>query len=254
VVALNSTLDDNKLYQTAQEFDAAMERLGAVVAAVGAQLGVRLDPGGERIFLVDERGHRVDSLQALLLFVALVLSTGGGGTVVVPVSAPGVVELLAGQYGGRVLRTRLHTAALMAACTEPEAVFGGDGSGSFIFPRFYPICDGLFAIVKLMELLLRAETSVSEVLAGLPVYHHSRQKVPCRWESKGRVMRLLNEQYAGRIVERIDGVKIDMGGGSWVLVVPDADGPYFHIYADAETEEQAEVLVEKYAGLVSSLQ
>ncbi|MGC8874216.1 MAG: sugar phosphate nucleotidyltransferase [Chloroflexia bacterium] len=254
VVALNSTLDDSKLYQTAQEFDAAMERLGAVVAAVHAQFGVRLDPGGERIFLIDDRGQRVDQVQALLLFIALVGRTGGAGTIAVPVSAPGAVETVAQQYGGRVVRTRLHTAALMAACTDPEVLLGGDGSGSFIFPRFYPICDGLFAIVKLLEMLLQAETSLSEVLGTLPTYHHSRQKVPCRWESKGRVMRLLNEQYAGRIVERIDGVKIEMGGRSWVLVVPDADGPYFHIYADGETEEQAQALAEKYAGLVSSLQ
>jgi len=255
MIALNSNLDDSKLYQTAQEFEAAIDRLGAVVSAVRAHFGVRLDTGSERIFLVDDRGRQVDGMQALVLMVALALATqGGGGMVAVPVSAPSVVDQLAERHGAQVIRTRINPAALMEVCAEHAVLVAGDGRGSFIFPHFYPICDGLFAIVKLMEMLVREPVPLSALIAQLPAYHFSRQKVPCRWESKGRVMRLLNEQYAERILDRVDGVKIGMGGKDWVLVVPDADGPHFHIYAESESDEQAEVLVEKYAGLVVSLQ
>lgn len=256
VVALNSNMDDNKLYQTAQEFEAAMGRLAAVVSAVGAHFGVRLDTGGERVYLVDDRGRLVDREQALVLIIALATTcTGeGSGTIAVPVSAPRAVDVLAERCGAAVVRTRLDPSALMEVCAEREVIVAGDGRGSFIFPQFYPISDGLFTIVKLMELLVCGQTSVSEVLEGLPPYHLMHRKVPCRWESKGRVMRLLNEQYAERVVDRIDGIKISLGGEEWVLIVPDPDGPYFHIYAEGVSEEQAEVLVEKYAGLVASLQ
>ncbi len=254
VVALNSTLDDNKLYQTAQEFEAAVDLLAAMVPVVGATFGVRLDTGSERIFIVDDRGRRVDGMRSLVLMVALSLAAHGGGTVAVPVSAPHAVEHLAKQYDAKVIRTRVNPSALMNVCAEQDILVAGDGSGSFIFPQFYPICDGLFAVVKLMELLVRQGTPLSAALEALPAYHLSRLRIPCRWESKGRVMRLLNEQYGERILDRVDGVKIGLGGNEWVLIFPDADGPYFHIYAEGVSDEQAEVLAEKYSGLVVSLQ
>jgi len=255
VVALNSTLDDSKLYRTAQEFEEAMGLLSSLVPVVGANFGMRLDTGGERIYLVDDQGKRIDGIRTLVLLTYLSLAAhGGGGAVAVPVSAPQAIERLAGRYGARVIRTRVNPSALMEACAEQEVLVAGDTAGSFIFPQFYPICDGLFAIVKLMELLARQQTTLSEALAQLPPYHMARLRIPCRWESKGQVMRMLNEQYAERILDRVDGVKIGLGGEEWVLIVPDADGPYFNIYAEAVSEEQAQVLAEKYSGLVVSLQ
>ena len=43
-------------------------------------------------------------------------------------------------------------------------------------------------------------------------------------------------------------------GDEWVLILPDPDGPFFHIIAEGSSDEQARVLVEKYAGLVTGLQ
>lgn len=254
VVALNSTVDDTKIYRTAQEFEESMELLAAMVPVVGASFGVHLDTGGERIFLVDDRGRRVEGMRALVLMVGLSLAAAGGGTVAVPVSAPLAVEQLAERYGGKVLRTRVSPAALMEVCAELPILVAGDGSGSFIFPQFYGVCDGLYATVKLLELLIRQKIPLSAALADLPAHSMHRMRIPCRWESKGRVMRLLNEQYGERIMDRTDGVKIGLGGREWVLIIPDADGPFFHIYAEGVSDEQAQVLAEKYAGLVVSLQ
>lgn len=255
VVALNSTMDDSKIYQTAQEFEAGLDLLAAMVPVLRASFGVRLDTGGERIYLVDDRGSRLDGMRALVLLVALSLAAhGGGGTVAVPVSAPSAIERLAQQYGATVIRTKINPAALMEVCAEQDILVAGDGSGSFIFPELHPICDGIFAVVKLLELLVHRGVSLSAAQAGLPPYAMSRTRIPCRWESKGRVMRLLNEQYGERILDRTDGVKIGLGKDEWVLIVPDADGPYFHIYAEGVSQEQADVLGEKYSGLVVSLQ
>ena len=63
----------------------------------------------------------------------------------------------------------------------------GDGLGNFIFPGFYPIADGLFAIVKIMELLTLRKKSLHEVVKQLPAYHLSQTRVHCRWEHKGKV-------------------------------------------------------------------
>jgi len=255
VVALNSTLDDSKIYHTAQEFEAGLELLSAMVPVLRANFGVRLDTGGERIYLVDDRGKRLDGMRLLVLMTALSLAArGGGGTVAVPVSAPLAIDRLAAHYGASVVRTKVNPSALMDACAEHDILVAGDGSGSFIFPQFQPVCDGIFAVAKLLELLVRQDTTLSAALETLPPYTMSRARIPCRWESKGRVMRLLNEQYGERILDRTDGVKIGLGGEEWVLILPDADGPYFYVYAEGVSQEQSDVLAEKYSGLVVSLQ
>lgn len=139
------------------------------------------------------------------------------------------------------------------AARQRDLLLLGDGTGNYIFPSFYPIVDGLFAILKIMELLILNATTMSEVIYQLPPYYLNQTKVPCRWESKGKVMRMLNERYHDRTHDQVDGVKIDLGD-EWVLIQPDPDSPFFHIIAEGGSEDRAWTLTEKYAELVASLQ
>jgi mannose-1-phosphate guanylyltransferase/phosphomannomutase len=254
-VELNVNLDENAVVQTSSQLEAAMQRLTQITPVVGAQMGVRLDSGGEKVFLVDDRGQRIQPLRALAAVSALVMQAQGGGAVAVPVTAPRAFEAIAARYGGTIVRTRATLGALMQRATEqPTPLLLGDGTGHYIFPSFYPVADGLFSIVKLMELLAINGARLSAVLAELPPYHLAQARVPCRWESKGKVMRLLNQQYHERSGEQqIDGIKIDLGE-EWVLILPDPDGPFFHVIAEGYSEDQARVLVDKYSGLVTGLQ
>lgn len=253
-VELNVNLDENMVFQTSAQIEAAMNRLAKITAAVGAQFGARLDSGGEKIFMVDDTGARLHPMRALAAMTALAMRAADGGTVAVPVTAPRVFELIATRYGGHIIRTKATLGALMqTASQQPQMLLLGDGTGNYIFPAFYPIADGMFATAKLMELIALSNTHLSTILAELPPYYLAQSRVPCRWESKGKVMRILNQQYAERQVEQVDGIKIDLGS-EWVLILPDPDGPFFHVYAEGSSDEQARILVDKYSGLVIGLQ
>ena len=253
-VELNAQTDEDRLFQTAEQFNAGMQRLAAIVPVMNADLGVRLDSGGERIFVVDDTGHRLTDTELLASVTALILEANKGGVVALPVTAPRLFDKLAERHRGTIKRTKTALSALMQQASQcKEMLFLGDGAGSLIFPSFFPIADGLFSILKLMELLTKADVRLSEIRRSLPQSAMFRTKVPCRWEHKGKVMRILNEQYSERSNEHIDGIKIDLGP-EWVLILPDPDGPFFHVIAEGVTEEQSHVLTEKYAGLVLGLQ
>lgn len=254
VIELNANLDERRLIQTVTQFEEGMQRLMKITPVVNANLGVRIDSGGEKIFLIDDNGRRLPGIQSLAAVAALALQVHGGGTVAVPVTAPRAFEELAERYGGTIIRTRATLGALMKTASEnPDLLLLGDGTGHYIFPSFYPIADGMFAIIKIMELLILNTISLSEMVRKLPIYHLKQTKVPCRWEHKGKVMRILNQQYQERQLDQVDGIKIDLGG-EWVLILPDPDGPFFHVIAEGTSEEQARILTEKYAGLVAGLQ
>ncbi|KAB8143416.1 NTP transferase domain-containing protein [Chloroflexia bacterium SDU3-3] len=254
VVELNANLDDTRIFQTTQQFEEGMERLARITPVLDASIGARIDSGGEKLFLVDNTGKHVPGVQALLALTALTMAVNGGGSVAVPVTAPRAFEQIAARYGGKIVRTRATLSALMRTASQNRDMhLLGDGQGNYIFPHFFPVADGLFAIVKIMELLALHDLPLSEVIAGLPSYHIDQTRVPCRWEYKGKVMRILNQQYQDRKLEQIDGIKIDLGD-EWVLILPDTDGPFFHVIAEGATDDHARVLTEKYAGLVAGLQ
>jgi mannose-1-phosphate guanylyltransferase/phosphomannomutase len=254
VVSLNSAMLDERPTWRPDEFDLAMSQLAAITRSLRARFGVRLDPGGEHMFVVNDRGEKVDGWRLLGAIAAMVLRDRREGIIAVPVTAPTLFDWVARRTGGTVIRTKADPAALMEAATQPGVVLAGDDQGGVIFPEFHPAMDGLYGVVKLLELLATHDATLSDELDALPAYHTATAKVPCSWDTKGRVMRLLSQQYQSSRVQNIDGIRIDLGESEWVLVLPDVDHPLFHIIAEAATGDGARALMEKYAALVSSLQ
>jgi mannose-1-phosphate guanylyltransferase/phosphomannomutase len=142
----------------------------------------------------------------------------------------------------------------MEAATQDGVILAGDEAGGLIFPAFHPAMDAIFATVKILELLESLDATLSAELDALPPYQTAETNVPCPWESKGKVMRLLSQQYQSTGPRSVDGVRVDLGETEWVLILPDPDRPLFHIIAESETKDGARTVTEKYAALVSSLQ
>jgi mannose-1-phosphate guanylyltransferase/phosphomannomutase len=217
-------------------------------------LGVRFDVGGEKLFLVDHNGQYVPELLASAAMASLALRANPGGTLVVPVHMPSLFEQIASEYGGQVLRCKMDPHDLMQMSTREGVIMAADGVGNFVFPQFQAAIDGLMAMAKLLEFLATQQVKLAEVVAGLPTFHISHQVVSCPWEVKGTVMRRLNQQYKDRRADLIDGIKILLGEGEWVLVLPDPDFPSFHVYTEARTEREALDLADRYVRIVEGLQ
>jgi len=253
VVALNASIDEGKMSIRQDEFDRSLQQLALISQAVSARLGARLDVGGEKLFLIDDRGHVVPPITALAAIASLALKANGGGAIAVPVNLPTIFEQIASRYGGSVERTRVDLQDLMATASKGKVIVAGDGSGNLIFPRLHPGADGIFALARLLEFLVTQGVSLSEVIDELPPYYVAERRVSCPWEFKGTVMRLLNEQYKPKRGVQVDGTRIDLGV-DWVLVLPDPDEPYIRVYAESNSGPQAQDLADKYARVVEGLQ
>ncbi len=252
VIALNAAVDEAKLFRTPEQFQESMKRLGVITSTLDADLGVKLDTGGEKLYAVDSRGQQIQPMQLAAAVAKLILQTHNACTIAVPVTAPSIFERIAAQYNGKVIRTKINNFAQSLVAMRDGVVLSTDGEGSFTFPQFHPTNDGLFAIAKILEMTVKQGVRLGEVVSSLPGYALVRTKVACRWEDKGRVMRMLNEQYKNG-ERQVDGMRINLGN-EWVLILPDADRPLFHIFAESHSSDQAQILVDKYAGIVTNLQ
>lgn len=253
-IPLNAHIDESKMSIPQSEFEAALWEMALITGVLNADMGIRFDVGGEKLFLADDRGKIISNGVALAAMATLAWEVMGAGTIAVPIHQTRILEQLADKYGGRVLRTKTDLHALMEAAQREDVIMAGDGTGNFIFPQFQPASDGMMAAAKLLEFLALREVKLSQVIDSLPPFYMAQGKVSCPWEAKGTVMRQLNEQYKDYHAETIDGIKIVLGDKRWVLVLPDPDAPLFHIHAEAGSMNEAKELVSKYEHIIAGLQ
>jgi mannose-1-phosphate guanylyltransferase/phosphomannomutase len=222
-----------------------------LVNAVGADLGAVFDRAAERLYLIDERGREVPVDQALLLFLRLVASNGHRGKVALPITVTSQVDRIAGD-GIEIVRTAASLADLTRAAADGGVVFAGAVGGGYVFPEFLPAYDAMASLCKLLELLAPVRRPLSELVRELPRPTLVHRQVQCPWALKGTVMRILNEHFADRDVDLLDGIKVFDERG-WAQVLPDPDEPIVHIYAEGATDATSEELEGELRAIVSEV-
>jgi len=254
VVALGATTTRIGEIPNPIQIQTSLKQLKIITKTMDAQLGVRLDPGGEKIFLVDHRGYLLENTAAAAVMAELVLQDAPGSAIVVPINLPNAFEKIAAKYKGRVIRTEMDREDFMRAVCEKNIIMACDGRGNFIFPDFQCTADGLMGLAKLLEFLATQQTSLSDVIDRIPPYFVAERKVSCVWEAKARVMRLINEKFeTDKDKECLTGVRIVLDEDQWVLIVPDPDQPCFRITTEAESQDKAERLSDQYAQIIEKI-
>jgi mannose-1-phosphate guanylyltransferase/phosphomannomutase len=250
-LTVNSGLDEASPTETMAERREALHRLGRLVSSSRAAFGVHFDPVGERISIVDERGNVIDDERALLVTLDLVAAERRKGRVALPVTTTRLAEQVAAFHGVDIEWIATSPAALTAAATQSDVMFGGDGRGGFVVPEFSTAIDAFAAFVQLAGLVARTQLQLSEIDTRIPQSHIVRRSMPTPWAAKGIVMRAVVEEAAGRHVDTTDGVRVVEADGSWALVLPDPAEPITHVWAEAGTDHAASQLLDRWIAVLS---
>jgi len=247
VIALNGAPGE-ALERTEAEFQAHLLEMGVIAKAVGANLGAFIDSPGERCFLVDETGVILKHDEAFGVLAELALEQKQG-TVLGPASSSLMFALISEELGGRFAPTKTTPGAVLRAAQHGDTVLASDAAGGYCWPDFQVAFDAVFTVARTLELLATSRHTIGKLRKRLPTVGYFRRDEFCPWEAKGRVMRTVLEKHLRDHVDLTDGVKVFIDGG-WVLVVPDADKPEYHIIASTREAAGARGLVEEYALLV----
>lgn len=248
VVGIENRHEFSSHPRTLRETLNALTRVGDRVKTYGANLGILVDNNAERLILVDEKGDILKEEELTALLSYFVLKYRPEATVPVQVTAPQIIEDLAREFHGKVIRTKANPRSLMEKVAQ-ERLFPATDGRHFFDPHF----DAVFCLVKILELLAREKVSLAEAKALVPPIERGYGEALCPWEDKGRVMRNLYDENKDRQLEMTDGLKVFHDEG-WALVLPDAEEPVFKIYAEANTSEEADALATLYMNRVSELQ
>jgi len=250
VLTLNNRLDEVTPTETVAQQRAGLQRLAEMVSSARAAFGVRFDPVGERIQLVDEKGELVSEERALLVVLDLVAAERRSGRVALPVTTTRVAEQVCRFHGVQVDWTTTSMDALTRAATGADVIFAADGRGGFVVPEFGRTVDGIAAFVRLLGLVARTRLTLSQIDARIPSAYLLRRSMPTPWAAKGSVMRIVVEASADRIVDTTDGVRIIEPDRGWVLVLPDPADAVTHLWAEGTDADTAQLLLDEWAAVV----
>ncbi|MEW2360166.1 mannose-1-phosphate guanyltransferase [Spirillospora sp. NPDC029432] len=250
VLTRNNRLDEANPTETLAERMRDLQRLGELVSSSRAAFGVRFDPVGERISLVDESGQLIGDDRALLVMLDLVAAERRGGRVALPVTTTRVAEQVCRFHGVQVEWTSTSQDVLTKAAARPEVIFAGDGRGGFLMPEFSRTVDGIAAFVRLVGLVARTRLTLSQIDRRIPEAHLLRRSVPTPWAAKGGVMRHVVEAAGDRTIDTTDGVRVVEEDGRWVLVLPDPSDAVTHLWAEGPDADAAQELLEEWAAVV----
>ncbi|AUX09354.1 phosphoglucomutase/phosphomannomutase [Halalkaliarchaeum desulfuricum] len=262
--------------------DPVPERLGGLVADVreqDADLGIANDGDADRIAIVTPEGHLDANRFFAATYEALlsedVLDSPGDGDrdvaaaaksgergVVRTVSSTFLIDRIAEAHGESVREVPVGFKWVAEAMADGGVIFGGEESGGFTVRGHVREKDGV-----LMALLAAAvtaaepyDTRVDRLFDAHGEIHTARRNVDCPDDRKDAVLAELEgavpEAVAGEPVDRVvtlDGFKLLLADGSWVLVRPSGTEPKLRVYAEADAADRAAELAGAGEALVDSL-
>jgi mannose-1-phosphate guanylyltransferase/phosphomannomutase len=251
VIPLNASIAETVAEEADEAFREHLQEIGVIVSAIRAKLGVFIDRPGERCFLIDEEGKVMTHQEAFAVLARLALATRSG-ILFGPATSSLAFSMIAEEHDSRFVPTKITPGAVLRAAQHAETVLASDGGGGYCWPDFAVAFDALFTTVRVLELLAHTKSTLSSLRARIPAVSHQAAVEFCPWDVKGRVMRAMMERHLRDRVDLTDGVKVFLDDG-WVLVVPDADKPEYHIIASTLDPAHSRALVEEYSQLVRSI-
>lgn len=203
-------------------------------------IGIELFCDAEQLVLYDEQGNPIKDEKLLSLIILTCLKQNRGCKVVAPYSAPSVIEDIAREYMGEVIRTKTSKQSMM------EAIYSNLSTEEAhkVFRLYF---DSYGLIIKILEILAEESIALSDLVSEIPDYYMMQREIDCPWEWKGRIIRSLieDEELDPSSMELDEGIKVNHRYG-WALILPDNDNASCRIYSQGYTEEYANELADFY--------
>lgn len=240
-------LDGNFPNHEANPLDPAnLVDLQSFVRDNGADIGLAFDGDADRCFVVDERGEPVSPSAVTGLVAARELDREPGATVIHNLITSRAVAELVAERGGTPLRSRVGHSYIKALMAQTGAVFGGEHSAHYYFRDFWGADSGMLAALHVLAALGEQQRPLSELTADYQRYAASGEinyTLTGGADAQACVDAVLAAFDDRAAVDHLDGVTVDLGGGSWFNLRSSNTEPLLRLNAEAPDAAAVESMV-----------
>ncbi|MDP2934022.1 MAG: phosphomannomutase/phosphoglucomutase [bacterium] len=224
-----------------------MDRVEKAVTAAGADIGVAFDGDGDRIGIVDGKGHVLWNDVLVAVFAKEILERFPGSKIVYNTLCSQVVREVVKQNGGIPVMWRTGHSFIKSKIAKEKAAFGGELSGHFFFAdNAYGHDDGSYAVLRLLEYLSDKDTTLVNLYESFPKFISSPEiKIGCPDDVKTEVVKNLAIKFKkdypnaevtdDTVIPGDDGVRADLPDGMIVFRYSQ-NGPYITVKFEAKDQ------------------
>ncbi len=222
-------------------------RLGEDIRSKGSRLGLSCDGDADRFGVCDARGAYVQPNQILaLLLWDLISRKGRRGGVARSVATTHALDAIAARFGVPLYETPVGFKYIGEKLIAGEIIFGAEESAGLTIEGHVPEKDGILADLLVAEMAGASGKTLDELSEELRrqigPFFSTRLDLPASPEEKQALKTRRAsppERFAGRrvaSVNQLDGMKLLLDDGSWILVRESGTEPVARVYAEAKSE------------------
>ena len=241
--------------------DPSREHLVDLVSRVGdgVDLGVANDGDADRIALVAPEAGYLDGNRVLALLYDHLLEDDAGPAVRT-VSTTFLIDRIADAHGEEVVETPVGFKWVAESMADHGALVGGEESGGHAVRGWTREKDGVLiaGVLAAAARLEPVDDRLDRMATEYGAIAADRRSVDCPDEKKERVIdalgRSIPNEVAGEPVSDVvtlDGFKLLLEGGSWLLVRPSGTESKMRVYAEGESDQRVKELLDAGTDLVA---
>lgn len=223
----------------------------------GYTVGIAFDGDADRVGIVDEKGNILSADLVLVIFYRYLYNKMPEKRAIYDVKCSRALidDLKAMGYQTKMYRTG--NSYMNMKINKDNYRFGGEYSGHLWFndERFPGFDDGIYAGLRMIELLSNTDKNVSGLLEGLTEYFSTDEIImPVPEEKKFEIVEKVKEYALDKKYELvdIDGARIEFPDG-WALVRASNTGPNLTLRFEGRTEERMHNIQNEVQALINSL-
>lgn len=236
--------------------DANLKGLKEIVIKEKCDLGLAFDGDGDRVGIVDELGNTIESDKAIAIFSRHIIPRTLNKKVILDVKcSKALVEDLE-NIGATPIMVKNGSAFIETELNEKDILVGGEYSGHIFFrDKYYGYDDGIYAGLRMFEILSNTDKKCSELLEGYNKYFNTPEiKVATTDEKKWSIVENVKDYVKSKGYEfiDIDGVRVTFSDG-WALIRCSNTGPNLTMRFEATTTDRLDSIKNEFTNLVNEL-
>lgn len=231
-----------------------MKDLQAKVKELGYDIGIGIDGDADRVGIVDEKGKIIPADMYMLIVARHIVNQMKKKEIMFDVKCSKALidELI--KLGINPVMYRTGNSYTCRKMQEGDFEFGGEYSGHIYFRDKFPgIDDGLYAGLRMIEILSHEDKNLSDLLKKINKYYATEEiKVPVADDKKFEIIDKIKEyaQEKNYDIVTIDGVRANFDDG-WALVRASNTGPNITMRFEANNKERLAKLEEEFTNLIN---
>ncbi len=226
------------------------------VVALNYDLGIALDADGDRVGIVDHLGNVLSSDFYMIIMYRFLKETMKNKTALYDVKCSKALIDDLKVLGLNQIMGRTGNSYMYRRINQENIDFGGEYSGHLFFKdRFPGFDDGIYAGLRMAEVLSVTKKTIPELLVGINHYYSTEEiKIPVADELKFKVVDKIKEIFRKREYNflEVDGIRMDTDN-YWILIRVSNTTPNLTLRFEANTSSLLEEIKKEYLLLVSDI-